>query len=243
MTAFRGAGHVGLALQPQRHAFQVRHAAQHRQSAAHVPDALPVERLAQQREAVTLGRGHLGHAGVGEDGPCRDELVYDRPRLALGPGQGGPRAGHPVGVVVLDGHVHTRSDVRVAPHLQCRLVRVGRGLGHGEGEADAVTAAAQVEPLVLVDHGTDGHTGPVDLDLDALVASEPEMDLLALDAALDRLGDRDPQKARLVALRYFAVLTGDQAAAVLGISPSSADRQWVYTRAWLRRELGLGAGS
>ncbi len=67
------------------------------------------------------------------------------------------------------------------------------------------------------------------------------MDLLALDAALDRLGERDPQKARLVELRYFAGLTGDQAAAILGISSSSVDRQWVYTRAWLRRELGLGA--
>jgi hypothetical protein len=50
------------------------------------------------------------------------------------------------------------------------------------------------------------------------------------------------QKARLVELRSFAGLTGDQAAAVLGTSPSGADRQWVDTRAWLRRELGLGAG-
>jgi RNA polymerase sigma factor (TIGR02999 family) len=71
--------------------------------------------------------------------------------------------------------------------------------------------------------------------------SEPELDLAALDTALCRLAEIDPQKARLVELRYFAGLTGDQAAAVLGISPSSADRQWVYTRAWLRRELGLGA--
>ena len=89
-------------------------------------------------------------------------------------------------------------------------------------------------------HGGDQQRA--DLDLDALVAPEPEMDLLALDDALDRLAERDPQKARLVELRYFAGLTGDQAAAVLGISPSSADRQWTYTRAWLRRELGLGAG-
>jgi RNA polymerase sigma factor (TIGR02999 family) len=79
------------------------------------------------------------------------------------------------------------------------------------------------------------------LGLDDLVAPEPEMDLLALDAALERLAERDPQKARFVELRYFAGLTGDQAAAALGISPSSADRQWTYTRAWLRRELGLGA--
>jgi RNA polymerase sigma factor (TIGR02999 family) len=111
-------------------------------------------------------------------------------------------------------------------------------------------AAAEAMRRILVEnarrkqawkHG--GAQRRADLDLDALVAPEPEMDLLVLDAALDRLAERDPQKARLVELRYFAGLTGDQAAAVLGISPSSADRQWVYTRAWLRRELGFGAGS
>jgi RNA polymerase sigma factor (TIGR02999 family) len=80
-----------------------------------------------------------------------------------------------------------------------------------------------------------------ELDADALAAPEPNLDLLALDAALDRLAEQDPLKARLVELRYFAGLTGDQAAAVLEISPSSADRQWVYTRAWLRRELDFGA--
>jgi DNA-directed RNA polymerase specialized sigma24 family protein len=76
-----------------------------------------------------------------------------------------------------------------------------------------------------------------------LAAHEPDVDLLALDAALGRLAEHDPVKARLVELRYFGGLTGDQAAAVLGISASRADRHWVYTRAWLRRELGLGVES
>jgi hypothetical protein len=57
------------------------------------------------------------------------------------------------------------------------------------------------------------------------------------------LAEHDPLTARLVELRYFAGLTGDQAAAALGISASSADRHWVYTRAWLRREFGFGAES
>jgi RNA polymerase sigma factor (TIGR02999 family) len=81
------------------------------------------------------------------------------------------------------------------------------------------------------------------LDSDALAAPEPNQDLLALDAALSRLAEHDPLKAKLVELRYFAGLTGDQAAAVLGISASSGDRHWVYTRAWLRRELGVGIDS
>jgi RNA polymerase sigma factor (TIGR02999 family) len=79
-----------------------------------------------------------------------------------------------------------------------------------------------------------------DLDADAVAATLPDVDLVELDAALDRLAQHDPLKAKLVKLRYFVGLSGDEAAAVLGISASSADRQWVYTRAWLRREMGPG---
>jgi RNA polymerase sigma factor (TIGR02999 family) len=79
-----------------------------------------------------------------------------------------------------------------------------------------------------------------ELHPDLAAAPEPDADLLALDAALVKLAQRDPLKGRLVELRYFAGLTGDQAAAVLGISPSSADRHWVYARAWLRREVQGG---
>ena len=79
-----------------------------------------------------------------------------------------------------------------------------------------------------------------ELDAVALIAPQADMDLVALDGALQRLKEQDPVKTKLVELRFFAGLTGDQAAAVLGISSSSADRQWTYTRAWLRRELGLG---
>ena len=76
---------------------------------------------------------------------------------------------------------------------------------------------------------------------DLVAAPVPDDDLLALDAALARLAERDPVKARLVELRYFAGLTGDQAAQVLGISPKTADRYWVYARAWVRRDMEGGA--
>jgi RNA polymerase sigma factor (TIGR02999 family) len=108
-------------------------------------------------------------------------------------------------------------------------------------------AAAEAMRRILVEsarrkqtlkHGGSGQRR--DLDSEALVAREPNVDLLALDAALHRLAEQDPIKAKLVELRYFAGLTGDQAAAALGMSASSADRLWVYTRAWLRRELGFG---
>jgi RNA polymerase sigma factor (TIGR02999 family) len=73
--------------------------------------------------------------------------------------------------------------------------------------------------------------------LEAVAAPEPDAELLALDEALDRLAAADPQKARLVELRYFAGLTGDQAAEVLGISPTTADRHWAFARAWLQAEV------
>jgi RNA polymerase sigma factor (TIGR02999 family) len=118
-------------------------------------------------------------------------------------------------------------------------------------------AAAEVMRRILVDnarrklsikHGGGWHRCDVDaVDADALATTdsepEPDVDLAALDMALNRLAEFDPEKAKLVELRYFAGLTGDQAAAVLGISPSSGDRQWVYTRAWLRRELSRTAES
>ena len=62
-------------------------------------------------------------------------------------------------------------------------------------------------------------------------------DLLALDAALEKLAAKDPRKAELVKLRYFAGLTQQQAADVLGIGISTADRDWSYARAWLFREI------
>ncbi len=79
-----------------------------------------------------------------------------------------------------------------------------------------------------------------ELHPDLVAAPAPDDDLLGLDAALARLAERDPVKARLVELRYFAGLTGDQAAQILGISPKTADRYWAFARAWLRREMEGG---
>jgi RNA polymerase sigma factor (TIGR02999 family) len=64
-----------------------------------------------------------------------------------------------------------------------------------------------------------------------------DFDLLALDAALERLERKDPRKAQLVKLRFFAGLTVEQAAQALGVAPSTADEDWAYARAWLRLEI------
>jgi RNA polymerase sigma factor (TIGR02999 family) len=100
-------------------------------------------------------------------------------------------------------------------------------------------AAATAMRHILVDqarrkratkHGGGQHRQP----LHDVAASESDDELLALNDALDRLAAEDPQKARLVELRYFAGLTNDQAAAALAISPRTADRHWAYARAWLQ---------
>jgi RNA polymerase sigma factor (TIGR02999 family) len=78
------------------------------------------------------------------------------------------------------------------------------------------------------------------IPLKDIAAPLPDEELLALDQALERFAQQHPQKARLVELRFFAGLTGDQAAEVLGISPATADRYWAYARAWLKLEVRGG---
>ena len=106
-------------------------------------------------------------------------------------------------------------------------------------------AAATAMRRVRVDHARargaakrGGGRGRVDLDSGLAVGPEPDLDLVALDEALDRLAARDPARARLVELRFFAGLTMPQVAEVLGVSLATAERQWAYTRAWLLAELG-----
>ncbi|MBS0263756.1 MAG: sigma-70 family RNA polymerase sigma factor [Planctomycetes bacterium] len=69
------------------------------------------------------------------------------------------------------------------------------------------------------------------------ISTEIHEDLVALDAALERLQKVDPAAVQLVQLRYFAGLPIPEIATVLGISPRTADRQWAFARAWLHQEL------
>ena len=103
-------------------------------------------------------------------------------------------------------------------------------------------AAATAMRHILIDnarrkraqrHGGGRHQEP----LEDVAATGPDDELLAIHEALDELAEREPLKARLVELRYFAGLTGEQAASVLGISPTTADRHWAYVRAWLQSRV------
>jgi RNA polymerase sigma factor (TIGR02999 family) len=105
-------------------------------------------------------------------------------------------------------------------------------------------AAAQAMRRVRVDHyratraaKRGGQHQRVELHAGSAAIPEPDLDLLALDEALDRLAARDPAQARLVELRFFAGLSMPHVAEVLGLSLATAERHWTYAKAWLLAEL------
>jgi RNA polymerase sigma factor (TIGR02999 family) len=79
------------------------------------------------------------------------------------------------------------------------------------------------------------HVSADDIAIVAPAAKDDE--LLAVHEALDALAARDPRKAELVKMRYFAGLSIDEAADILGISAATAKRDWTYARTWLFREI------
>ena len=105
-------------------------------------------------------------------------------------------------------------------------------------------AAAEAMRRILVEqarrkgrlrHG--GGQQRIDLDSQAEVGEAPDENLVALDEALQRLEQEEPQAAAVVKLRYFAGLTIEEAAQALGISVRTANRHWAYARAWLYQQL------
>ncbi|MFQ5805046.1 MAG: sigma-70 family RNA polymerase sigma factor [Phycisphaerae bacterium] len=104
--------------------------------------------------------------------------------------------------------------------------------------------AAQLMRRILVDHARKrgaakrgGARGKVALDDSAMAAGARSVDLTALDEALTRLAEFDPQQNRIVELRFFGGLTIEETAKVLGISPATIKREWTVAKAWLRREI------
>jgi DNA-directed RNA polymerase specialized sigma24 family protein len=71
----------------------------------------------------------------------------------------------------------------------------------------------------------------------------PDLDLLALSEALDRLQAKDARAAEVVKLRFFAGLTRQQAAEVLGVSLATADNDWAYAKGWLKAEIEGHSGT
>jgi len=109
------------------------------------------------------------------------------------------------------------------------------------GRVHFFAAAAEAMRRILIDHARRKHRARrggkmkrLELeDIEMVAESEGADELLALDEALTQLMAADARKAQLVRLRYFAGLTLEQAAELLGISRATADRHWAFARAWL----------
>ena len=113
-----------------------------------------------------------------------------------------------------------------------------------ESKSHFLRAAAEAMRRILVDHARartadkrGGDRTRSAVDPDRLAAGAPDSDVLAVNDALTKFAAVDQQAAELVTLRYFGGLTLTEAAQAIGVSPRTADRLWVFARAWLYREL------
>ena len=171
-------------------------------------------------------------AWAGQDPAARDALVpivYDELHRLAHHDMRTERAGH------------TLQTTALVNEAYLRLVDVDRM--EWRDRAHFFGMAATMMRRILVDHARaharDKRGGGVvmtSLDEDVAAPSR-EVDVVALDDALQRLAEIDERQARLVELRYFAGLTIEEAAEALGISASTLKREWAIAKAWLYREL------
>lgn len=175
----------------------------------------------------------LLQAWGGGDPAARDELVpiiYDELRRLAGHYLRRERQGH------------TLQPTALVHEAYLRLINTKNT--PWQNRAHFFGAAAQAMRRILVDnarqHGAAKRGGPehrVTLDDGVAFAKERDVNLLALDDALKRLEEIDPQKSHLIELRFFSGLSIDETAEVMGISEATVTRQWRTTKAWLHREL------
>jgi RNA polymerase sigma factor (TIGR02999 family) len=141
---------------------------------------------------------------------------------------------------------HTLQPTALANEAFLRLVRQNTDW---ESRSQFFGVSARIMRRVLVDHARHrlaqkrGSGEKVSLDDVLTIPEAPHVDLVALNESLERLGEFDEQKLRVVELRYFCGLSVPETAEVLGISPSTVQRDWSIAKAWLYRDLAGGAES
>ena len=179
----------------------------------------------------------LLHAwGAGDEMALKDlfPLVYDELRALAASQLKGERVDHTLQPTAL---VH-EAFLRLLPRKDASV----------QDRVQFMAVASQAIRRVLVDHGRARAAAKrggdrVRVTLTGEISSEPELDIdiLDLDRGLQRLGEADPVDQKVVELRFFGGLSDAEAAAVLGVSERTIRRRWVYSRAWLYRELQPGA--
>ena len=129
------------------------------------------------------------------------------------------------------------------------LQLVGEGRVDWQGRAHFFGAAGRLMRRILVDHARARNAakrggGRLMVTFsEALAASAPpDLDLVALDSALEELAQLDPLQSRIVELRFFGGLSVEETAEVLSVSPATVKRHWTTAKAWLRHQLKQTAG-
>jgi RNA polymerase sigma factor (TIGR02999 family) len=138
---------------------------------------------------------------------------------------------------------HTLQPTALVHELYLRLVQQDHA--DWKDRAHFLAVAAQLMRRILVDYARaraaakrDGMATRIEIAGFELSGEAPRTEeILAVDEALDRLAELDPQQTRVVELRYFAGLTIEETAEALGISARTVKREWAMASAWLRNEL------
>jgi RNA polymerase sigma factor (TIGR02999 family) len=142
---------------------------------------------------------------------------------------------------------HTLRPTALVNEAYLRLVRQRRVVWQDRGQFFAV--AATVMRRLLVDYarqhgaskrGASFHTVSLEDGDEVSIASAPDIDIIELNDALLELSAVDPERARMIELRFFAGLTTDETAETLGVSSATVTRGWRLARAWLHRRLTHG---
>src|SRR5690348_7988473 len=137
---------------------------------------------------------------------------------------------------------HTLQSAALVNEAYLRLIRQDQP--PWQNRAHFFGVAAQLMRHILVDHARNraaakrgAGVARLSLDPELALPQARDVNLVALDDALKRLADLDPQQSRLVELRFFGGLSIEETSVVLGVSPATVKREWATARAWLRREM------
>lgn len=143
---------------------------------------------------------------------------------------------------------HTLQSAALVNEAYLRLVR--QDAPQWQDRAHFLAVAAQLMRHILVDHARarmtakrGGGAPRLSLDAELIPVQKQEIDLVALDDALNKLAALDAQQSRLIELRFFGGLSIEETAVVLGVSPATVKREWATARAWLQREMKKEAGT
>jgi RNA polymerase sigma factor (TIGR02999 family) len=136
---------------------------------------------------------------------------------------------------------HTLQSTALVHEAYLRLMK--QGPADIDNRAHFMAVASRLMRQILVDHARRHRAakrgGGLKLELTEAMAMQkaPNVDLIALDNALNELARLDPQQSRIVEMRFFAGLSIEDTAEVIGISRTTVKREWATARAWLLREM------